>query len=138
MGISYNIAYSNKRHITGISPDFYKDNFNNLECNKEIITKTVNERTNTIIKESDILIFLPGGIGTTYELLTCIESKRGCEFDKPIIIYNSKHYYDKFIDFINIMIQDGFVTKEVLSNFHISNSAKDTLNYINNYKRKEI
>ncbi len=136
MGISYNIALSNNSNIIGISPDFYKENFKYLKCNKEIITKTVNDRTNTLIKESDAIIFLPGGIGTLYELLTCIESKRGNEFNKPIILYNSNNYYNELLSFIDKMMNEGFATKEVLSNFHISNNAKDTLDYINNYNKK--
>ncbi len=136
MSIAYNIALSNKRKITGISPEFYKENFKELKCTKEVITKTVNDRTNALIKESDAIIFLPGGIGTTYELFTCIESKRGGEFNKPIIIYNSNNYYNKLLDYIDLMIKEGFVTKEVLSNYHVSTSAKDTLEYINNYKER--
>lgn len=135
MGIAYNIALSNKRKITGISPDFYKDNLQRIQCDKVIITKTVAERTDALIKESDILIFLPGGIGTLYELLTCIESKRGSEFDKPIIIYNCNNYYDKFFEFIDIMQKEGFATKEVLSNFHVSDSLNDTISYIKRRKK---
>ena len=136
MGVSYNISLNNKRNITGISPIFYKDNFKKLKCNKEIITKTVNDRTTALINESDAIVFLPGGIGTLYELLTCIESKRGNEFNKPIIIYNSNGYYNKLLNFIDIMLEEGFATKEVLSNFYITTSPQDTINYINNYTKE--
>lgn len=134
MGLAYNIALKNNQNIIGIYPKIYEYEATNLSC-KKIPTTTVNDRTNKLIENSDALIFLPGGIGTLYELLTSIESKRGKEFDKPIIIYNSCNYYEKFINFIDLMIQEKFVSEEVKKNFCICNNADETLNYINNYHK---
>ena len=47
------------------------------------------DRTDGLIRESDVLLFLPGGFGSVYELFTAIESKRCHEHDRSIIIYNS-------------------------------------------------
>ena len=86
-----------------------------------------------MIRESDALIFLPGGIGTIYELFTAIESKRNKEFDKPIIIYNSNNYFDKLLLFLDYLYNQNFTDISVSGNYHISDSAEDTLNYIYNY-----
>ena len=104
-----------------------------LNNNKEIITNSISERTEKLIEESDVLIFLPGGIGTIYELLTAIESKRSKEFDKPIIIYNSNHYFDNLLLFLDNIYNQNFTNKSVKNCYHISNNITDTIEYINNY-----
>lgn len=64
MGISYHEALKNKKEVIGICPDAYKEDFKDLNCTKEIVTKNVSERIDNLISESDICLFLPGGIGT--------------------------------------------------------------------------
>ena len=61
MADAYNIALDNKRDIVGICPEAYIHDFKELKCTEEIITKNVNERTDGLIRESDVLLFLPGG-----------------------------------------------------------------------------
>ena len=133
MGLSYEIAKRNNNKVTGICPEVYKDDLLELECNCERLTKTISDRTDEMIRESDALIFLPGGIGTIYELFTAIESKRNKEFDKPIIIYNSNNYFDKLLLFLDYLYNQNFTDISVSGNYHISDSAEDTLNYIHNY-----
>ena len=135
MGLAYNTAISEKRQIIGICPEAYKDDFKNLECNIEITTKSVSERTDNIIEYSDALIFLPGGIGTIYELLTAIESKRCKEFDKPIVIYNSNGFYDNLLNFINELSNKKFLNYKDKYNFLVTNSVSSIKYYINNYKK---
>ena len=108
MKLSYNKALEYKHQVIGISPKIFQDDFKNLNCNREIITKSISKRTERLIEESDILLFLPGGIGTIYELLSAIESKRSGEFDKPIIIYNSCGFFDELFLFLEKTYQEKF------------------------------
>ncbi len=133
MGISYNIAKKNNKKITGICPVSFKEDLQKLECDYEELTETISQRTTSVIDASDALIFLPGGIGTIYELFTAIESKRSHEFDKPIVIYNSCNYFDKLFSFLELIYSESFTSDRVKKCYHISNTAEDTLNYINNY-----
>ena len=139
MGLAYNIALELNRTITGICPEAYKDDFKTLKCDTEITAKSVSERTENLIEECDALIFLPGGIGTIYELFTAIESKRCHEFNKPIVIYNSNGYFDKLLEFMDKIYREnfsGFIDKR---NYLVTDSISSILYYINNYKRiKEI
>ena len=136
MNLSYEIAKKYKRQIIGIAPEIFKDSFKDLKCTKEIITKNISERTTKLIEESDALIFLPGGIGTIYELFTAIESKRSGEFNKKIIIYNSNNYFDKLLLFIEDMYNQNFTLKETKNFYYITTSAKDTINYLQENKQE--
>ena len=131
MGLSYKIAKKNNKKVIGICPKIYKDDFSKLNCDKEIITNTVNERTTELINQSDILIFLPGGIGTIYELLSAIESKRSHEHNKPIIIYNLDNYFDKFLSTLDKIYKEKFTSQKVKDSYVICNKEEEVLKYIN-------
>ena len=134
MGLAYNIALESNRTIIGICPEAYKDDFKTLKCDTEITAKSVSERTENLIEECDALIFLPGGIGTIYELFTAIESKRCHEFNKPIVIYNSNGYFDKLLEFMDKIYREnfsGFIDKR---NYLVTDSISSILYYINNYE----
>ena len=133
MAIAYDIALNYNRKIIGITPEIFKDALEELTCTKEIITKNINSRTEELIEESEALIFLPGGIGTIYELFTAIEKKRSGEFNKPIIIYNSNNYFDKLLVFLEDTYNQNFTSTSVKNCYYISNSAIDTIKYLNNY-----
>lgn len=139
MGIAYHQALKNHRKITGICPFAYQDDFKSLQCHEEYVTKTVNERTESLIQNSDVLLFLPGGIGTIHELFAAIESKRCHEFDKPIIIYNSCGFFDLLFSFLEFGAKDNFTPKEIMDSFYVSNSIEDTIRYIeSNYKQRKL
>ncbi len=136
MGLCVETALNHNKEVIGISPEVYKEDFNSLECTKEIVTNSISRRTDALIALSDAIIFLPGGIGTIYEFLATIESKRGKEFDKPIIIYNSCHYFDTLLTFLDKIYKEQFTSELVANCYHISPSAKETLEYIKNYYNK--
>ena len=64
MRVSYEKAVKHNREVIGINPKIFESAFLDLNCNKEIVTNTINERTSKLIEEADALIFMPGGVGT--------------------------------------------------------------------------
>ena len=132
MGLSYNIAINNKSDVVGIYPNVYREGAKNLECMK-IRTDTINHRTEEIIDKSDVLLFLPGGFGTVYELFMSLELRRAYEFCKPIIIYNSCGYFDRLFDFLELTYDDGFACRKIKDYYYICNDSKDCLDYIDRY-----
>lgn len=76
MVIAYREAKQHNRNVTGIAPEIYKDDFKSLDFDTETLTQSVNERTEALVNNSDILLFLPEGVGTLYELISAIEMKR--------------------------------------------------------------
>lgn len=134
MGLAYNTTLKSNRNITGICPEAYKDDFKTLKCDTEITTKSVSERTDSVIYSSDALVFLPGGIGTIYELFTAIESKRCHEFNKPIVIYNSNGYFNKLLEFMDKVYSENFSSFKDKRNYLVTDSISLILYYINNYK----
>ena len=135
MGISYRIAKEYQEPVTGICPEAYKEDLQYLDCETEVLTTSISDRTDKAVEYSDALIFLPGGIGTIYEFMTAVESKRNHEFDKPIILYNSHHFFDKQLECLEKIYQEGFTGEKVKKCYHVSDSAEDTLEYLGIKKR---
>lgn len=135
MGLSHNIAIEYNRNIIGICPELYMNQFKDVNCTYEEITKTVGERTRRVIDESDVIVFLPGGVGTVYELFSAIEWKRSYEFDKPIVIYNLFGHFNKLFEFLNIIYDNGFTSREIEECYYVCENASDAIKYINNYYR---
>ena len=133
MGLSYNIAIDNGSDICGIYPEIYKSETDILNCSL-IPVKTVSERTDKIIEQSDVLVFLPGGIGTIYELFTAIESKRGMEHNKPIIIYNSFNFFDDVLCQLKKMSDEKFMSLKDSDYYFVCNNIKEVITYLNNYQ----
>lgn len=137
MGLSYDVAKRNNSKVIGICPEAYKSDLESLSCDEELITNTVEERTEKVFEKSDALVFLPGGVGTLYELLAAIECKRAKEFDKPIVVYNSLGYYDRLIGLFVAMNNERFIDEKTINNIYITDNADDTLSYIENYKKNK-
>ena len=82
---------------------------NNALANKKIyVAKTVCERKDMFFKLADVLVFLPGGIGTIDELSSAIEAKRCGEHNLPIIIINQDGFFDYYLSMLNKIYADGF------------------------------
>lgn len=134
MGLSYDIALDHHREITGICPEMYQEDFKKLKCSLELTTKNIEGRTHQLICMSDVLLFLPGGIGTIDELFAAIDQKRCHEFDKPIIIYNSNGYFNLLLEFMGKLYHEHFSPLIDQSSYFVSDSIPEIIEYINQYK----
>lgn len=91
---------------------------------------TIGDRKYAIIYNSDLLIFLPGGIGTLDEIFTAIESRRALEHNKDIIIINSFGYYNDLITMLDTMYKNNFASDEFKNLYYIFDSADEAIKYI--------
>lgn len=91
---------------------------------------TVRDRKYSLINNSDLIIFLPGGLGTFDEIFTAIESKRAGEHRLPIIILNINNYYEGIIKQLDRMYQDNFASESDNRYYYIANNIEDCIKYI--------
>lgn len=138
MSDAYMSALSHDREIVGICPEAYVDDFKDLKCTTEIVSKSVNDRTDGLINESDVLLFLPGGFGSVYELFMAIESKRCHEHNREIIIYNSNGFYDDLLTFIERIYSEKFAKEYVRDYYFVSSDKKELIDYIDRVKLDKV
>ena len=58
------------------------------------------DRKQTMIQESDILVALPGGMGTLDEVLSTVASGIVGEHSKKMVMYNVNHCWDSFLELV--------------------------------------
>jgi uncharacterized protein (TIGR00730 family) len=105
----------------------------NLVDPTEVIHPNLLERQQGIVKNSDVCIVLPGGIGTVYEMVQILCNNDVERIEKPILIYNVDGFYSTFLDFIDEMKSLGFI------DFHMNMTVASTLEEVEKWliKSKE-
>jgi len=128
MGVLVNTFKKNQREINLIGVKGYFS----VELNAGNITiyDTISERKSALIKMVDLIIFLPGGLGTLDELFTAIESKRAKEHNLPIIIININRYYDNLVKQLDTMYQERFASSLDSKYYFVANDLKEAIQYI--------
>ena len=134
MKVSYDIAKKNNRKVTGMCPEIYKESFNEIECDKQLVTTSIKDSTMKIFENSDLILFLPGGFGTLYEIISANYCKICKEIDLPIVIYNSNGYYTKLLDFINDCIEEKFIPEHELGKYFVASTKEEVISFIKKYQ----
>ena len=88
-------------------PEVYKDDLKSMETldSKEVVmTQTVCQRAEAMLAAADVVVVMPGGIGTIFEFWTAIEVRRAEEYKFDIILLDYDNFYKHQLahyDFIN-------------------------------------
>ena len=69
----------------------------------EINTENLSDRKDLLLIQSDIIVALPGGIGTLDEIFTVAASHTIGYHNKKVILYNIDHFYDTLIALLDDM-----------------------------------
>ena len=115
----------------GIAPRFFdKPGVLFADCTEFMFTDTMRERKQLMEDNSDAFIIVPGGIGTFEEFFEILTLKQLGRHNKPIAVFNINHYYDDIENIIKKASEEGFLKKEFLDIFKVSNDADELLNYL--------
>ena len=97
-------------HVTGVIPKFMVDNgwcYDRLP--EVIITPDMHERKQQMAEMTDAVIALPGGCGTLEELLEAITWRQLGISQRPIVLLNTRGYYDSLIAMLEHSVSEGFM-----------------------------
>lgn len=127
----------NKNKSFGVIPECIKDQLNeDIVSDNVIITKNFNDRKIELIKDYDIMLFFPGGIGTLdefTEVMNLIKTKE-LEF-KEIYLYGFKYWNSlkSWFNFNNQSFPDEYITG-IIDTVDEFNDLRETNSSINNSK----
>ena len=113
--------------IIGVSDVNDANGIDESEYADSIVTKNTFERTKEIFKLSDLIIVLPGGIGTLSELFSFIDEMRTKKIYKRVILFNYNNYYSDILKFIIKAHDEGFMSEDDIKLISIVNDI-NTLN----------
>ncbi len=126
MGVLAESCHQNGGEILGVIPhklsekEQGKQNIFNY-----IITEDMHERKKVMYMNSDIIIALPGGIGTLEELFEMITWKQLGFHCKPIYLLNVLEYWNLFINNLYHMIKIGFLEKDSINYFKVCETVDE-------------
>lgn len=94
--------------IVGITIDIYHKHAR-PNIDEIILAKTLGERKAMMLEQADIVIVLPGGLGTLDEVTDILELKKQDRHNKEIIILDTAGFYDGLKTQLERMADEGFL-----------------------------
>ncbi len=119
--------------IKGIMPQFMNEvEWGHTGVSDFIYTETMHERKAKFLEGTDALIALPGGPGTFEELFEAITLKKLAQFTKPIVILNTRGYFNAFHQLMQQAVEEHFMPDELKYLYTIVNAPEEVLPAIQN------
>ncbi|WP_028298710.1 TIGR00730 family Rossman fold protein [Olivibacter sitiensis] len=134
MGILANAVLQQGGQAIGVIPGFLDTKeIGHTGLTQLHVVENMHERKKLMHDLSDGFIALPGGFGTLEELFEILTWAQLGLHKKPIGILNSNGFYDKLIDFMNNMTEQGLLKKENLDMLLVSDTISDLWEKMQNY-----
>ena len=108
--------------------------FDRCKIGKEIMYPTFDERQLQLILNSDVILVLPGGVGTASELFdVLVRNDVGLwSPQRKVILFNYKNFFEPIYQLLENGFQCGFVKKTTLDNIVLTNTVDETVRLIRN------
>lgn len=108
-----------------------------IEVDAYEATTSTFDRTKLLFESSDLVIILPGGIGTYAEFFSMLDEVRQKKLNKNIILFNYENFYTPLLNFLKNTYGEGFIDEKVLKMFNVVNDLKSLEKYIEDLNRNE-
>ena len=113
MGTIADAALSKEGIVKGVIPEFLKQKeLQHEHLTETFVVKTMHERKAMMIELADAFIAMPGGFGTMEELFEVLTWSQLAIHNKPIALLNVNNYYDKLLEFIDVMCEQKLIKQE--------------------------
>lgn len=113
MGAIANSMLQTNGRITGIIPKFMVEvEWEHKRVKDMVHVDTMAERKQLLVKDVDAVIALPGGTGTLEELFEVLSNKKLGLFTKPVILLNTKGFFNPLIEMLQKTIDENFMRPE--------------------------
>jgi uncharacterized protein (TIGR00730 family) len=85
-----------------------------------IRTRNLSDRKDIMLQESDIMIALPGGIGTLDEIFHVIAAATIDDHHKKIIFYNINGFYNALLNLLEDLKANHFISSPLSDYYHVA------------------
>lgn len=133
MGEVANSALEKKGKVIGVMPEHLKrKEIVHLNLTEIHYVDSMHTRKAMMADLADAFVALPGGCGTLDEYFEAFTWAQIGLHNKPVILYNINHFYDKLISHFQLMIDEGFIRKEQESIFKVANTIDELIQILEN------
>jgi len=121
-------AMSKGGHVHGVIPDF----LNTVEHGHKSlprldVVESMAQRKARMLENSDAVVALPGGSGTLEELFEVLTLKRLGRFLGPIVLVNTRGYYDRLAHMLEYVVDEKFMGNDHLDMWSMINEPSGLL-----------
>lgn len=96
--------------VTGILPRFMDElEWGHRGLSRLELVNSMHERKSAMLAEADGVVALPGGCGTYEELLEAITWKRLGLFAGPVVLLNTRGFFDALVGALERCVDEGFL-----------------------------
>ena len=90
----------------------------------------LSERKDTMLRESDVLVALPGGVGTLDEVFHVVASASIGYHHKKVIFYNVNDFWKDLLDFLDSMKGSGFARRPLENFYQVANTWEELIDLL--------
>jgi hypothetical protein len=128
MGALAEGALAEGGRVIGIIPGFMNDlEWGHPRLTELRVVSDLHERKRIMIREADAVVALPGGSGTFDELLEAISLKRLAVFLGPIVLLNTRSYFDSLLEALRRSVAQRFMDARHASMWCVVSEPEEVL-----------
>ena len=112
--------------IVGVVPDILVERGRvSMLLDEQVNCRNLSERKDIMLERSDILVALPGGVGTLDEIFHVLAAATIGYHTKRVVLYNVNGFWDSLVATLDEMLQAGFIRGEFEKYFEVANSIAE-------------
>jgi len=134
MGECYKVFTKFKRKVYAYTVPKWERDFLKLPKAKCVKVSDTLLRFRKLYFRSDVIVILPGGIGTLAEFTCAVEEFRSSGGNKRIVLYNLDGYYDDVIEWMKKNIETKFFKNDLSDCYQVVSDLKELESIVENYK----
>ncbi len=117
---------ANGGYIIGVVPAKLEENGRVSTLPDRIInTRNLSDRKDRIVEESDVLVALPGGVGTLDEIFHVMAAASIGYHHKKVIFYNESGFYDTLLKALEEIEEQGFARQPFSTYYQTANTPEE-------------
>ena len=117
--------------MTGVIPRFMvEQGWHHKGLTEMIEVDDMHQRKQKMAALSDAVIALPGGCGTLEELLEIITWKQLGLYLNPIVILNTRGYFDPLLDMMQSAMDENFMRRQHGDIWHVAQTPQEAIDLI--------
>lgn len=121
----HDAVHDNGGRSVGIIPTLLEKDSRVIEdLDEKVLCDTLSDRKDIMISRSDVLVVLPGGVGTLDEFFTTLCAATLGYHDKPVVLYNIAGFYDSLIACLDDLMSKGVLRKTFTDLFRVVTDFK--------------
>jgi hypothetical protein len=128
MGVLARAVHSGGGRVIGVIPEMFVEKgivYN--EADELIVTSDLRDRKHEMEQRSDGFVALPGGFGTFDELFDILSLRHLRMHSKPVVLLNSKQYFDPLLDLFDHIFGQRFAKDEHRSACEVAAHPREAL-----------